>query len=152
MLQIWQFATIMLMAVAVAAAVAHLMELPPKMKFEASLYVMLHRTLYPNFGRFAGIAEFLAVVAVAALAWRVRDERALFAPTLISALLMAVAHAVFWILVQPANTTMAAWPLDAIPAHWKQWRNRWEYSHAARAVLTFAALAALVVSVVGDGS
>lgn len=44
-LKAWQFATIMLMALAMAAAVCHLMELPAKMTYEARLYVMLHRTL-----------------------------------------------------------------------------------------------------------
>jgi uncharacterized membrane protein YesL len=122
-LPVWQFATVMLMALAMTAAVAHLMELPPKMKFEPRLYVMLHRTLYPNFGRIAGIAEILALVAVIGLAWRVREQGAIFGLTLVSAILMTAAHAVFWALVQPANTTMAAWPLGAIPAHWTQWRN-----------------------------
>jgi len=40
-------------AVTMTAAVAHLMELPAKMRYEPSLWVKLHRTLYPNFGRTA---------------------------------------------------------------------------------------------------
>lgn len=136
-LHVWQFATAMPTALAMTAGVAHLMELPPKMRFESRLYVMLHRTLYPNFGRIAGTAEFLALVGVIGLAWQVRGQGAIFFPTLVSAILMIAAHAIFWVLVQPANTTMAAWSLDAIPPYWQRWRNRWEYSHAARAVLTF---------------
>jgi hypothetical protein len=31
--------------------------LPAKMRYEPSLWVRLHRTLYPNFGRIAGPAE-----------------------------------------------------------------------------------------------
>src|SRR5262245_58824778 len=145
-LKIWQFLTIMLTSVWMASALCHLMELPAKMTYDAPLYVKLHRTLYPMFGRTAGIAEFLAVIAVIGLAWQVRDEPAFFLPTLISAILLVSAHAVFWILVQPANTTMAAWSLDAIPADWTRWRNRWEYSHATRAGLTLVALGALVIS------
>ena len=152
LLLVWQFGTIMLMALAMSAGIAHAMELPPKMKFEPRLYVRLHRTLYPNFGRIAGSAEFLALVAVLGLAWRVQQTRALFIPTLISAILLVVAHAIFWVFVQPANTTMAGWSLEAIPGEWKQWRNRWEYAHAVRAGLTFSALGALVLSVVRDGA
>ena len=147
LLTVWHFATIMLMALAMTAAVAHVMELPPKMKFEPRLYVMLHRTLFPNFGRVAGTAEFLALVAVIGLAWRMHGEGSTFALTLVSTILMVAAHGVFWVLVQPANTTMAGWSLDAIPADWTRWRNRWEYSHAIRAVLQIGALGALVLSV-----
>src|SRR5687767_6871303 len=114
-LKIWQFATIMLMAVAMSAAFAHLMEMPAKMTFEQRLYVSLHRTLYPNFGRIAGIAEVLAVIAVVGLTWRLRNQETMFVPLLVSALLMVAAHVIFWILVQPANSTMASWSLDAIP-------------------------------------
>jgi hypothetical protein len=149
-LRVGQFVTIMLIALAMAAAVAHAMELPAKVKLEPRLYVMLHRTLYPNFGRIAGVAEFVAVVVLVWLVWRVRENPVLFIPTLVGALSMIAAHAVFWVLVQPANTTMAAWSLDAIPTDWEQWRNRWEYSHAARSVLIFGALAAVVFSVVRE--
>lgn len=45
------------MKMTMTAAVAHLMELPAKMRYERSPYVRLHRTLYPNFGRTAGPAE-----------------------------------------------------------------------------------------------
>lgn len=145
-LKTWQFFTIMLTSVWMASALCHLMELPAKMTYDGPLYVKLHRTLYPMFGRTAGIAEVLAVIAVIGLAWRVRDQPAYFLPTLISAILLVSAHAVFWILVQPANTTMAAWSLEAIPADWTHWRDRWEYSHAARAGLTLVALGALVLS------
>jgi membrane-bound metal-dependent hydrolase YbcI (DUF457 family) len=151
-LKIWQFATIMLMAVAMSAAFAHLMEMPAKMTFEQRLYVSLHRTLYPNFGRIAGIAEVLAVIAVVGLTWRLRNQETMFVPLLVSALLMVAAHVIFWILVQPANSTMASWSLDAIPDNWTQWRNRWEYAHAARAVLEFGAFGALVISLLREGA
>lgn len=152
MLKMWQFVTILLMSLAMASAFCHLLELPPKMTFDDRLYVMLHRTLYPNYGRVAGTAEFLAVMAVAGLAWRVRRARGVFIPTLAGAILMVAAHAVFWIVVQPANSTMAAWSLEAIPVDWTEWRNQWEYGHAARAVLMISALGLLVISVLRDRS
>ncbi|MCC6589799.1 MAG: hypothetical protein IT168_24105 [Bryobacterales bacterium] len=50
----WKFGSIVSTAVAMSAAVAHLMELPAKMKYERELYVRLHRTLYPTYGKIAG--------------------------------------------------------------------------------------------------
>src|SRR4029453_9487827 len=46
-----RFSSIMAVAMTMSAAVAHLMELPAKMQYEPPLYVRLHRTLYPTFGK-----------------------------------------------------------------------------------------------------
>lgn len=72
--------------------------------------------------------------------------RVLLGPTFFSALLIVIAHVVFWIWVQPANTTMKAWSLDAISPDWTRWRNQWEYAHAVRAALIVASFAALLIS------
>jgi hypothetical protein len=53
-LNAFRLSSIMTTAMTMSAAVAHLMELPAKMHYEAPLYVRLHRTLYPTFGRTAG--------------------------------------------------------------------------------------------------
>ena len=134
-------------AMAMTAAVAHLMELPAKRRYEPSLYVRLHRTLYPNFGKTAGPAEAFAVIATNALAWWARRHRPeAFRRTAVAAVCLAAAHGIFWSVVQPANLEMARWPLDAIPRDWTGWRDRWEYGHAVRAGLVTTALAALTLS------
>jgi hypothetical protein len=139
--------SLMTTAVAMTAAVAHLMELPAKMRYEPSLWVRLHRTLYPNFGRTAGPAEAAAVLSTHLLAWRTRrDQPDAFRSRAVAAGCLATAHAVFWAVVQPVNVEVSRWRLDRIPREWKQQRNRWEYGHAIRAGLVTAALAALVSS------
>lgn len=138
-----RFSSITSTAVTMSAAVAHLMELPGKMKYEAALYVRLHRTLYPTFGRTAGPAEAWAVATTAALTWLARQrDRQSSRPALVAAGCLAAAHGIFWSVVQPVNVEMMRWPLDAIPKDWTKWRDRWEYGHAVRAVLVTAALAA----------
>jgi hypothetical protein len=121
------------------AAVAHLLEMPAKMRYERDLYVRLHRTLYPNFGRFAGVAEILSVILSAGTALSSRTPL-----TTAAAGCLAASHAIFWTLVSPANRTMASWPITAIPPDWRRWRDRWEYAHAARAILQLAAMGALI--------
>src|SRR4029453_13224030 len=109
-----RFGSIMSTAVTMSAAVAHLMELPAKMRYERSLYVRLHRTLYPNFGRIAGVAEALSLATTGVLAWRLakrRDQASSL--THAAAACLAAAHGAFWALVSPANTTMASWPLES---------------------------------------
>ena len=143
-----RFSSILSTAVTMSAAFAHLMEMPAKMRYEPSLYVRLHRTLYPNFGRIAGIAEIVAVVTTGVLAlWDGERGSKALPLTASAAGSLAAAHGAYWLWVQPANRTMASWPLEAIPPLWYRWRDRWEYTHAARALLVTGALAALVSSV-----
>jgi hypothetical protein len=150
-LNAWRLTAIMSTATAMCAAVAHLMELPAKMQYEPSLYVRLHRTLYPNFGRTAGPAEAVAVLTTGALAWwfRRRNLNA-FPLTAAAAGCLTAAHGVFWGVVRPVNVEMMQWPLDAIPRDWTTARNRWEYGHAVRACLITGALAALTSSVLTE--
>jgi hypothetical protein len=146
-----QFAAIMATGVTMTACVAHAMELPAKMRYEPSLYVRLHRTLYSNFGRIAGPAEALAVVSTAVLAsWcRFKRPRA-FPLTAAAAGCLAATHAIFWSVVNPVNVEMIKWPLDAIPPDWTTARDRWEYGHAVRAALVTSAFTALLASVVAE--
>jgi hypothetical protein len=150
LLKWWRFITIMLTALALGAAFCHLMELPGKMTFDAPLYVMLHRTLYPTFGQTAGWAEGLALLGVFGLAWRVRKRGMAFPLTAAAAACQGAAMTVFLMFVHPANLTMSGWPLDSIPSDWTRWRDQWEYTHAARALLQMGALAALVLSVLWE--
>ena len=45
---------------------------------------------------------------------------------------------VFWSFTFPANQATANWTV--LPEGWQALRARWEYSHAAGAVLNFAAV------------
>lgn len=148
-----RFTSVISTAWTLTAAGAHLMELPAKMRYEAPLYVRLHRTLYPNFGRIAGAAEAIAAASTAALAWWVRCRQpAVSRSAVTAAACVAAAHGVFWGVVQPVNVEMVKWPLDAIPADWANQRNRWEYGHAARAGLVTVALGALMWSILKDNA
>ena len=64
------------------------------------------------------------------------------------AALFALALATWSSVVFPVNTEMATWPSDGVPADWSAWRARWEYGHAARAVLQIGGLASLLLSVI----
>jgi len=150
-LRLLRFSSVMSTAFAMTAAVAHLLELPAKRRYEPALYVRLHRTLYWNFGRFAGPAESAAVLTTGALAWWRRRRNATALPaTALAAGCLGAAHGTFWTVVNPVNVEMARWPLDAIPGNWTTARDRWEYGHAVRACLLAGALAALVWSALDD--
>jgi len=50
LLLIWRFITFLLAALTLAMAFCHLLEMSPKMKYDAALYTTLQQTLYRNFG------------------------------------------------------------------------------------------------------
>jgi hypothetical protein len=130
------------------AALAHLLEMPAKLDYEPALWLTLLQTLYPPaFGAVAGSIEFLAVVASMVLVFLVRRRGPALRWTVLGAACFAAAHAVFWLLVEPVNATLLPLTPQTLPADWTSLRDRWEYSHAARAVLQILGLAFLAVSV-----
>src|SRR3979409_2104235 len=62
------------------------------------------------------------------------------------ALCLAAAHAAFWIWIAPVNATLVPLTPETLPGNWTALRDRWEYTHTARAILQIAALGFLVLS------
>jgi hypothetical protein len=85
-----------------------------------------------------------ALITTAALSWMLRGQDG-FAAALTAALCIAGTQAVFWIFTYPVNVATQNWA--ALPSHWEALRLRWEYSHAASAVLNVTALIATIVAV-----
>lgn len=112
---------------------------------------------YPGF-TLAGIAEPAAIIVTAVLLVVVRGT-AVFAPALTALLALIGAHAVYWLVTHPVNKFWLSDEALAAPGarffaaggsargDWTRLRDRWEYSHVARALLTFAAFVALTVAV-----
>jgi hypothetical protein len=140
-LSLWRF-SVLSTAVTMTAAFAHLMELSAKMRFEPSLWVRLHRTMYPNFGRTAGPAEPAAVISAGLLAWRTRQEQPeAFRSTAIAAACLAGAHAIFWRRTARQHRGRAMAARCHSPRLDKTARR-----HAIRAGLVTAALGALIMA------
>jgi len=62
-----RFVTIMLTALSMGAAFAHLLEMPAKRKYDGPLWLRVQQTLYRGFGAVAGPCEVAAVPAGVAL-------------------------------------------------------------------------------------
>jgi hypothetical protein len=83
-------------------------------------------------------------VFTTALAFKVRHSRT-FSATLAAAIIFAGAFFGIWLgLINPVNSRTAVWTTASLPSDWQHWRRQWEYSHAARFVLQFAALVLLI--------
>lgn len=146
----WRFATILLLALLVGLAFAHVLERPAKMQYDAALYITLQRTLYvawgpPNVG---GVLEPAAILATIALILLVRRRRPAFWLTLGASVALLLAFpVVFFIFVAPANQAFLGATAASIPPRWMELRTSWETGHAVRFVLQLAALSLLTLSV-----
>ena len=59
---------------------------------------------------------------------------------------LAATQMLFWAFTFPANRATDNW--THLTAEWTTLRTRWEYSHAASAVLTLIAFCALAIAIV----
>lgn len=138
-----QFAAILCTAIAMAGGAAHLLELPAKMKLSRENYLAVQQ-IYRGWA-LLGIAVLAALASTSVLAAMLRDVGMPFWFALASALSIALSLIVFFTVTFPVNRATQNWTV--LPEHWEDLRKQWEYSHAAGALLYFAALAALCLSV-----
>lgn len=141
--------TILLVSLSMGMTFCHALEFLPKVGYTSSLYLTVQRTLYLLFGVPLGASiEVGALTASVALIFLVRKRRPAFAITLVAAVCMIAAHAIWWIWVNPANSAIARMIMQNPPADWKEWRLQWEYAHLVRFGLQLIAFASLLSSVI----
>jgi protein-S-isoprenylcysteine O-methyltransferase Ste14 len=99
----WRFVTLLFAALALGMAFAHLLEMPPKLRYPASLWVTLQRSLYQAFAPAGAILETGAVVFAAVLAYLIRGRRLAFPLTVAGAACLAAALIVWLVFTAPAN-------------------------------------------------
>jgi Anthrone oxygenase len=147
----WRFITIILASLSMAMAFCHLLEMPPRLGWDASLWVGATVTgnVFRLFGTVGAVIETGAWIAAVVLAFLLRRHGpTAFRLTVAGAVLFVSAFVAWWVFVFPVNTEIANWTVETVPADWTEWRAQWEYAHAARAVLQLLGLGALVLSVV----
>jgi len=154
---------VIIVAVAMDMALAHALELPGKLRLSKEQYLAVQAIYYPGF-TFAGVSEPLSVILTALLAFLMPAASLSFWLTLGACVALVLMHAIYWVLIQPVNSF---WLKDiglqgtgkaffafgsASPSgqvDWTYLRDRWEYSHLARAGLAVVAFVLLVAAVVG---
>jgi hypothetical protein len=141
-LKIVQFLALALTALALVPSGAHLFALPGKISLGAEQYFIV-QNIYRGWSLF-GIVLIGALIANLALALLLGGRGAPFALALFGFFCIALTLVVFFIWTFPANQATNNW--TTIPNDWEQLRRQWEYSHAANAVVTFAAFCSVALS------
>ena len=138
-----QFLALVLTALALVPAGAHLSELLNKIDLSQQEYFVV-QGIYRGWALF-GIVLFGALGANLVLAILARRQRAPFRLALSAFLLVAATLVIFFTWTYPANQATSNWTV--VPPNWQELRLQWEYAHATNAVLTFLALCAVTLSV-----
>jgi hypothetical protein len=159
--------TIFLVAIAMSTAVAHALEFPGKLRLDHKSYVTVQTIYYPGF-TVAGVGEPLAAVAALILLLIFPDRGTAFWWVLSAFIALLLMHAVFWFVTQPTNRYwLRSQKLGRVGAkffavdrtgqsgtgiadnnmEWQHFRDRWEYSHIVRAILSVIALIALTIAI-----
>jgi hypothetical protein len=164
MLLAFEVFTVFLTAIAMGLALAHALEYPGKLRLDEQTYRAVQAIYYPGF-TIGGIAEPVAAIAVLVLLVILRDRREQFSWVLAAFIALVAMHAVFWSVTQPVNrywlkdqklSEAGAKFFDTGQINapdrsgtgatdWRSFRNRWEYSHIVRAILSAIAFIAITV-------
>jgi hypothetical protein len=132
--------SLLLATLAMMPAAAHALELPNKIGLSGVEYLTVQR-LYRGWS-FTRLVVVAALVSMLILLFLLREFPTAFALAWVAFLCLAGTQLVFWTFTQPVNRVTANWTF--LPGDWFELRRRWEYSHAASAVLNLVALVALI--------
>ena len=147
MSRVFPLACLLLVGIAMALSLAHVAELPGKMRLDRETYLAVQQIYYPGF-TIGGIAEPLGALAVLALLilTPLPGVRLWWAVLALGCLVGM--QLVFWFVTQPVNVVwtrdknlqglgglfFSLFPVE-ISGDWTRLRDIWEYSHASRALL-----------------
>jgi hypothetical protein len=149
-LAIWRFVTMLFAMLNLGGTLTHVLELRPKMRYDSELYAAVNNTLYQMFRSVGGVLEGGTILCAIVLTVLTSGRGLAFELSLASTICFATALISWILLVEPVNAEVrrtARTVPAAVPRVWKQRRNRWEYSHAARFVLQLTGVVFLLFSV-----
>ena len=147
-MRLFQLLPIILTALALVPSGAHLAALPNKIAMAQAAY-FVSQQIYAGWALF-GIVLFSALVANLAHVIVLRKLGRSFGYALASFLFIAANLVIFFVWTFPINQATSNWTV--VSTNWNELRSQWEYSHAANAVVTFAALVCVVIAVLRQPS
>ncbi|MGI0489969.1 anthrone oxygenase family protein [Pantanalinema rosaneae CENA516] len=156
--------TAILIAVAMAMALAHALELPGKMRLSKETYFAMQPIYYPGFTVGGGIGEFGGVIVTLILLILTPWGSTEFWLTLVALLGLLGMQGVYWLITHPVNQfwlegeNLSRFSADFFSfgvnqtqqnkraTDWTDLRNQWEYSHVIRTGFALVSLIAIVLA------
>jgi ABC-type branched-subunit amino acid transport system permease subunit len=134
-LRLFQWLALLLTFIATLPAGAHLAALPNKMGLSQVDYFTVQQ-IYAGWALF-GIVWFAALGTTLGYAMALRHDGRPYAYAIAAIILIVLNVIIFFIWTFPANQATSNWTVP--PPNWAELRTQWEYSHAANALIMFAA-------------
>lgn len=165
MFTLLQIGTLVLITVALALSLAHALELPGKLRLDKQTYYAVQAIYYPGF-TIGGVGEAGGTIAALILLFLTPRASAEFWLTVVALLGLVAMQAVYWLVTHPVNQFwVEGVKLNRVSSgffsfganrvrqdnktapDWTELRDRWEYSHVARAACALVSFVALVVAI-----
>lgn len=167
MVEALQGLSLILVVLAMVPALAHSLELPGKLRLTKDAYFAVQPIYYPGF-TIAGVSEPAAIISTIILLVLTPRGVEDFWLTLVALVGLIGMHAVYWLITHPVNNfwlqgkklsglgssffslgsgSNQGSQSDTSTVDWTNLRDRWEYSHVARAGLAFISFITLVIAI-----
>lgn len=164
MVHLLQILSVIVVSIAMALSLAHALELPGKLRLDRDAYLAMQSIYYPGF-TIGGASEPVSILVTLVLLIATPTATTPFWLTLVALIALVLMHIIFWLVTQPVNkywlagenlsdasarffSVNAARSGAVVMPEWTALRDRWEYSHLARAILAALAFVLLVIAVV----
>jgi hypothetical protein len=134
---------VVLVAMKFGTALAHVAELPGKLRLDEATYKAVQAIYYPGFTLVGIIGEAGGMLALAVLLYLTPSGTSRFGWTAVALGFLVAGHAVYWLMTHPINNF---WVKDVVTSSpgttffssfgrhqtgdWRTLRNSWELSHA----------------------
>lgn len=144
-------AALVLGALSLAPSYAHLLEAGPRLMVWSPVLwreVTVINLQYVLFEWVGGPIDIAAICTTAYLTLAVRGATPTFRLSLAAAVLYAMALALWFVVVLPADVVLSAWQTGPVPSDFAAVRNRWEGGHMAIAVIKLLAFFSLASAIV----
>ena len=126
------------------APMAHVLELPNKLRLEGPLWLAVQQQLYNGRGPLIGsptVIGGMIINLVLLAAYRGRARPALlFGPAGVAYGAMLLS---FFLFNAPVNEAVDKWTPETLPADWATYRLRWEIGHSLAALFALLGLVAV---------
>ena len=141
-------ATLVLASVTIVSPLAGVNDVRGDVRLSRERYVAVRGMYYPGF-TFEGVAEPLAILALAVLLASIAKSTPEFWLIALALIAEAVAHLLYWLLIVPMNRAWLAGETHA--ADRAKLMELWERRHIYRSVASTAAVAFLAAAILAPG-
>jgi hypothetical protein len=126
------------------APMAHVLELPNKLRLEGSLWLAVQQQLYNGWGPLIGGPTEIGGMIINLVLLAANRKRA--RPALLFGLAGVAYGALllsFFLFNAPVNEAVSNWTQETLPPDWAAYRVRWEIGHALAALFALLGLVAV---------